>query len=38
MDAIALLEQAHASGLTVRADGERLVVRGPRSAEALAKT
>src|SRR5262245_63117992 len=32
-----LLEQAQAIGLDVRADGDRLVVRGPQSAEALAR-
>jgi hypothetical protein len=32
-----LLEQAQAAGLEVRADGDRLVVRGPQSAEALAR-
>jgi hypothetical protein len=32
-----LLEQAQAVGLEVRADGDRLVVRGPQSAEALAR-
>ena len=37
MDELALLEAARAAGLTVRAEGERLVVRGPRSAEELAR-
>jgi hypothetical protein len=32
-----LLEQAQAAGLEVRADGDRLVVHGPQSAEALAR-
>jgi hypothetical protein len=32
-----LLEQAQAAGLEVHADGDRLVVRGPQSAEALAR-
>jgi hypothetical protein len=32
-----LLEQAQAAGLKVRADRGRLVVRGPQSAEALAR-
>jgi hypothetical protein len=30
-----LLAEARAAGLTARAEGDRLVVRGPRSAEAL---
>jgi hypothetical protein len=30
-----LLAEAESAGLTVRAEGDRLVVRGPRSAEAL---
>jgi hypothetical protein len=36
MDALTLLTQAHQTGLTVHAEGDRLVVRGPRSAEPLA--
>lgn len=32
-----LLAEAQAAGLKVRTDGDRLVVRGPRTAEALAK-
>src|SRR6266545_3634468 len=36
MDGINLLHEACAAGLEVRADGDRLVVRGPSSAEALA--
>ena len=32
-----LLKEARDAGLTVRVDGERLVVRGPRSAEAMAR-
>jgi hypothetical protein len=36
MDGINLLHEARAAGLEVRADGDRLVVRGPRSAEAMA--
>lgn len=32
-----LLDQARAAGLTVRAEGDRLKVRGPRRAEALAQ-
>ena len=38
MDSVTLLAQAQAAGLTVYAEGDRLVVRGPRSAEPLAKT
>jgi transposase len=37
MDSLALLNEAHAAGLEVRADGDRLMVRGPRSAAALAQ-
>ncbi len=37
MAGLTLLEEARAAGLTVRADGEQLVVRGPRSAEVLAR-
>jgi hypothetical protein len=36
MDTLTLIAQARAAGLTLRADGDRLVVTGPRSAEALA--
>ena len=36
MDALALLAEAEAAGLEVRREGERLVVRGPKSAEELA--
>ena len=32
-----LLSDAAAAGLTVRADGDRLVIRGPRGAEAVAR-
>jgi hypothetical protein len=35
VDALALLAEAHAAGLEVHAEGDRLVVRGPKSAEAL---
>jgi hypothetical protein len=38
MDCVTLLHEAREAGLEVRADGDRLVVRGPRSAEALART
>jgi hypothetical protein len=37
MDGLKLLELARAAGLAVRVDGEKLVVRGPRKAEAVAK-
>jgi hypothetical protein len=37
MDALTLLQQARAAGLTVRAQGDRLCIRGPRRAEALAR-
>ncbi len=37
MDGLSLLEEASAAGLKVRRDGDRLVVRGPRDAEALAR-
>ena len=37
MDGVALIAEAHAAGLTIRLDGDRLVVRGPRSAEATAQ-
>jgi hypothetical protein len=36
MDVVALLAEASRAGLTVSADGEKLMVRGPRSAEPLA--
>jgi hypothetical protein len=36
MDAVGLLERAEAAGLKVTTNGDKLVVRGPRSAEALA--
>ncbi len=35
MDAVTLIERARAAGLTVRADGDRLIVHGPKAAEAL---
>ena len=38
MDGVALLAEANAAGLTVRADGDRLVVRGPRRCAALAQS
>jgi hypothetical protein len=37
MDCVTLLHEAREVGLEVRADGDRLVVRGPRSAEGLAR-
>jgi hypothetical protein len=37
MDALNLLEQAREAGLDVHADGEKLVVRGPKKAELLAR-
>ena len=36
MDSVTLLTQAQTAGLKVHAEGDRLVVRGPRAAEALA--
>jgi len=37
MVGLTLLDEARAAGLTVLADGDRLVVRGPRAAEAVAR-
>ena len=37
MDGMTLLAEAQEAGLTVLADGDRLVVRGPKSAEKLAR-
>ena len=37
MDSLKLLDEAYAAGLEIRADGDRLVVRGPQSADALAR-
>lgn len=37
MDSLTLLAEARRAGLTVRADGERLTVSGPRRCESLAK-
>ena len=37
MGAVSLLQEAEAAGLTVRVDGDRLVVRGPKSAGAIAE-
>ncbi|MCK6486587.1 MAG: hypothetical protein HUU22_15615 [Phycisphaerae bacterium] len=36
MDGLELLQQAQAAGLTVRAEGDRIRVRGPKQAEPLA--
>ncbi len=37
MGAVSLLQEAEAAGLAVRVDGDRLVVRGPKSAGAIAE-
>ena len=37
MGAVTLLQEAEAAGLTVRVEGDRLVVRGPKSASAIAE-
>lgn len=37
MGGVKLLEEARAAGLKVRAEGDRLIVRGPKSAEPVAK-
>ena len=37
MDGLALLQAADAAGLTVNVDGDKLVIRGPRSADATAR-
>lgn len=37
MVGLTLLTEARAAGLAVRVDGDRLIVRGPRQAEALAR-
>lgn len=37
MDSLTLLDEARTAGLDVTADGDRLVVRGPKCLEALAK-
>jgi len=36
VDGLALLAEAHAVGLTVTTEGDRLVIRGPRAASAIA--
>lgn len=37
MDGLSLLTDAATAGLTVRVDGDRLVIRGPRAADAVAR-
>jgi len=37
MDSLALLMHAHAAGLQVCTEGERLIVRGPKRLTALAQ-
>ena len=37
MDGLTLLTEAWAAGLSVHADGARLVIRGPKSADAVAR-
>ncbi len=37
MGAVSLLQEAASAGLTVRVDGDRLVVRGPKSASVIAE-
>ena len=37
MDGLIVLEQAHAAGLEIRRDGERLVIRGPKNAGETAR-
>jgi membrane-associated PAP2 superfamily phosphatase len=37
MDGVTLLSEGRAAGLTIMADGGRLVIRGPRSADAVAR-
>jgi hypothetical protein len=37
MDGLKLLQEAKAAGLAVSVDGDKLVIRGPRKAEAIAK-
>src|ERR1035437_3225440 len=36
MDSLALLTDARAAGLTISAEGDRLIIRGPKSAERYA--
>src|SRR4051812_43418732 len=37
MDGLILLDEARAAGLSVRVEGDRLVIRGPRQAEPVAR-
>src|SRR5262245_27641470 len=37
MAGMKLLEAAHAAGLKVRVEGDRLIIRGPKSAERIAQ-
>ena len=37
MDGVELLESARAAGLEVHLDGDRLVIRGPKTAEPIAR-
>jgi hypothetical protein len=37
MDGLTLLSEGRAAGLTVTVDGDRLVIRGPKSADAVAR-
>jgi hypothetical protein len=37
MDVLMLLKEANAVGFTVMVDGDRLVIRGPKSAEKIAR-
>jgi hypothetical protein len=37
MEGLSLLAEARAAGLTLWVDGDRLIIRGPRSQEALVK-
>ncbi len=37
MGAVSLLQEAAAAGLSVHVEGDRLVVRGPKSASAIAE-
>ena len=37
MDGLTILSEGRAAGLTILADGDRLMIRGPRSADAVAR-
>lgn len=37
MDLLTLLDSAHEAGLAIRIEGRRVVIRGPKSADALAR-